>query len=42
MSDTLAIMDLKDIRDYLIECNYNVEAIEYAIKVLESRKDNSV
>lgn len=42
MNDDLAIMDLKDIRDYLIECNYNVEAIEYAIKVLESRKDNSV
>lgn len=42
MNDDLAIMELKDIRDYLIECHYNVEAIDYAIKVLESRKDNSV
>lgn len=35
MTNKLAIMDLKDIRDYLIECHYNVEAIDYAIKVLE-------
>ena len=35
MNDNLAIMGLKDIRDYLIECNYNVEAIDYAIKAIE-------
>lgn len=37
MTNKLAIMDLKDIRDYLIKCHYNVEAIDYAIKVLEER-----
>lgn len=42
MDDDLAIMDLKDIREYLIECDYNVEAIDYAIEVLESHKANSV
>lgn len=35
MTNKLAIMDLKDIRDYLIECHYNVEALDYAIKALE-------
>jgi len=37
MNDDLAIMDLKDIREYLIECGYNVQSIDYAIKALEKR-----
>ncbi len=38
MNNDLAILNLNDIRDYMIECNYNVEAIDYAIKAIKGLK----